>query len=257
MDEILAAGGAPALRAESLNAFYGDRQVLHDVAISADRGQVTAVLGPSGCGKSTLLACLNRTIEDTQRARWEGRVQLGGEPMAGRSADEVRSRIGLVMQKPAPFPFSIERNVTYALRYRGIRNRQRLGETVQKYLSLVGLLDEIDGDVRRSAFELSGGQQQRLCIARALAVQPDVLLLDEPCSALDVASSATIEDVITKLKGECAMVVVTHNLAQARRIADTVVCMDAGRVVWQGPCADLFERQRESVLVPLYGSELV
>lgn len=259
MDEILgvAAQLEPALRVAEMNAFYGERQVLRDVAFEAQRGSVTAVIGPSGCGKSTLLACLNRTIEDVPGARWRGDVLLRGEQTAHLSADELRARVGLVMQQPTPFPFSIERNIAYGLRFRGVRNRRRLREAAETYLDMVGLLGEIDGDVRRSALELSGGQQQRLCIARALALEPDVLLFDEPCSALDVASSATVEAAVGELKKCCAVVVVTHNLAQARRIADSVVCMDAGRVVWQGGCAELFEEKRESVLAPLYGSELL
>ena len=252
MDEILgaAAQSEPALRVTEMNEFYGERQVLRDVAFEARRGSVTAVIGPSGCGKSTLLACLNRTIEDVPGARWRGDVLLRGEETAHLSADELRARVGLVMQQPTPFPFSIERNIAYGLRFRGVRNRRRLREAAETYLDMVGLLGEIDGDVRRSALELSGGQQQRLCIARALALEPDVLLLD-------VTSSATVEAAIGELKKCCAVVVVTHNLAQARRIADSVVCMDAGRVVWQGGCAELFEEKRESVLAPLYGSELL
>ena len=208
------------LEVRGLSAWYGKRQVLRDVDLDASIGRVTAIIGPSGCGKSTLLSCLNRTLELVPK-------------------------------------FSVERNITYALRYRGIRKRSELSRIVREQLSVVGLLDELEGDVSRSALELSGGQQQRLCIARALATNPAVLLLDEPCSALDVASSAQVEEVLTRVSAQTAVVVVTHNLAQARRIADSVVCLQQGEVAWCGSARDLFESHRESVLGPLYGGELL
>lgn len=246
-----------ALEVCDLNAWYGERQVLRDVSLSARKGRILAVIGPSGCGKSTLLSCLNRTLELTDRARWEGQVRLAGVPCKGWSADAVRERVGLVMQKPTPFPFSVERNVAYALRNRGVRRKAELSERVREQLEAVGLYEELAGEVRRSALELSGGQQQRLCIARALAVRPDVLLLDEPCSALDVASTSAVEDVLRSVASSCAIVIVTHNLAQARRIADDVACMSAGEVVWAGEAPELFERQRDAVLRPLYGADLL
>ena len=245
------------LEVRGLSAWYGKRQVLGDVDLDASIGRVTAIIGPSGCGKSTLLSCLNRTLELVPKTRWAGEVKLSGQDMAALDADAVRSRVGMVMQKPTPFPFSVERNITYALRYRGIRKRSELSRIVREQLSVVGLLDELEGDVSRSALELSGGQQQRLCIARALATNPAVLLLDEPCSALDVASSAQVEDVLARVSAQTAVVVVTHNLAQARRIADSVVCLQQGEVAWCGSARDLFENQRKSVLEPLYGGELL
>ena len=270
MDEVVTANsrdaacgqGVPAdapaaLEVAGLNAWYGDRRALSDVSLRAHKGRVLAIIGPSGCGKSTLLACLNRSLELTERARWEGQVRLAGESTQGWSADKVRERVGLVMQRPTPFPFSVERNVAYALRNRGMRRRSELSAAVEEQLRAVGLYEEIEGDVRRSALELSGGQQQRLCIARALAVHPEVLLLDEPCSALDIASTLAIEDVLRCVAGSCAVVIVTHNLAQARRVADDVVCMSAGEVAWSGTAEELFERQRESVLQPLYGADLL
>lgn len=245
------------LEVRGLSAWYGKRQVLRDVDLDASIGRVTAIIGPSGCGKSTLLSCLNRTLELVPKTRWAGEVKLSGQDMAALDADAVRSRVGMVMQKPMPFPFSVERNITYALRYRGIRKRSELSRIVREQLSVVGLLDELEGDVSRSALELSGGQQQRLCIARALATNPAVLLLDEPCSALDVASSAQVEEVLARVSAQTAVVVVTHNLAQARRIADNVVCLQQGEVAWCGSARDLFENHRESVLEPLYGGELL
>ncbi len=267
MDEIVEEGrlrtlGAetarsPVLEVRGLRAWYGERQALDVDGFVALDHSITAVIGPSGCGKSTLLSCLNRTIELVDGARWEGDVALFGQPIADMPARDVRARIGMVMQKPAPLPFSVERNITYALRYRGLRRGDELAGIVREQLAHVGLLDELDGDVRRSALALSGGQQQRLCIARALAVKPDVLLLDEPCSALDVASTKVIEGVLRDVAETCAVVVVTHNLAQGRRIADQVVCLDGGRVAWSGEGSELFEQRREDVLAPLYGGDLL
>lgn len=255
MDEIVS--DENILEVRGLSAWYGKRQVLRDIDMDASVGRVTAIIGPSGCGKSTLLSCLNRTLELIPKARWAGEVKLSGQDTAALDADAVRCRVGMVMQKPTPFPFSVERNITYALRYRGIRKRSELSRIVGEQLSVVGLLDELEGDVSRSALELSGGQQQRLCIARALATNPAVLLLDEPCSALDVASSAQVEEVLARVSAQTAVVVVTHNLAQARRIADNVVCLQQGEVTWCGSARDLFENRRESVLEPLYGGELL
>ncbi len=267
MDEILEGGNVciPDIEKENpcvlsvrgLRAFYGGHQVLDIEGFDVRDRTITAVIGPSGCGKSTLLSCLNRTIELVNDARWEGGMALSGRSIAEMPAEAVRGRIGMVMQKPAPLPFSVERNITYALRYQGFRRRDELAGVVREQLERVGLLDELGGDVRRSALALSGGQQQRLCIARALAVNPSVLLLDEPCSALDVASTKVIEGVLSEVARTRAVVVVTHNLAQARRIADMVICLDAGRVAWSGEAAELFEQRREDVLAPLYGGDLL
>ncbi len=265
MDEIVASASAESARenvevvleAKGLNAWYGKRQVLHGVDFEVLDRCVTAIIGPSGCGKSTLLTCMNRTIELVSGARACDAVSLHGRPIAQMSPDEVRSRIGMVMQKPTPLPFSIERNITYALRYKKRCCSRALKAVVAEQLSRVGLLDEIDGETRRSALELSGGQQQRLCIARALALEPDVLMLDEPCSALDVASSKVIEGVLADVAKSCAVVVVTHNLAQARRLSDNVICLDSGRVAWKGSTTDLFEKHRDDVLASLYGGDLL
>ena len=255
--EAVLAQGSPALEVAGLQAWYGDRHVLKDVSLTACTGRILAIIGPSGCGKSTLLACLNRSIELAEGARWSGQLRLAGVPTQGWTADKVRERVGLVMQKPTPFPFSVERNITYALRNRGVRKRAQLSAAVEQQLRAVGLYDELAGDVRRSALELSGGQQQRLCIARALAIEPSVLLLDEPCSALDIASTLAVEDVLRRAAKTCAIVIVTHNLAQARRLADDVVCMSGGEVAWEGAVDELFERQYDTVLRPLYGSDLL
>lgn len=229
------------LTLEHVSASYNNVLVLDDVSFTVQPHLVTAIIGSSGCGKSTLLSCINRTIELTDGASWSGRVLLKGAGITQQQADWVREQIGLVLQNPAPFPFSIERNMTYALRYQGIRDKKCLDEQVRHYLSQVGLLDEIDGDLKRSALELSGGQQQRLCIARALTVCPQVLMLDEPCSALDVASTHIIENIITQLKKTTTVLLVTHNLAQAQRIADRVVCLAEGKLVKEGAAEHFFD----------------
>lgn len=247
----------PILTINHVSAAYGKRPVLEDVTFSVAPGSLTAIIGPSGCGKSTLLSCVNRMIELEPRASWQGTVLLEGQDTRGLAAEEVRRRIGLLSQTPTPFPFSIERNLTYALRARGHTDRRRLRETARDALTAVGLLDELGGDLRRSALALSGGQQQRLCLARALAVGPEVLLLDEPCSALDVASTRAIEKTLVALKRTTTIVMVTHNLAQARRLADEVVCLAEGAQAWSGPAADLFGNGGgEAVLQRLYGEEI-
>ena len=245
-----------AISVQGLSASYGGRKALANIDMEIPARGITAIIGPSGCGKSTFLSCLNRTIDLVEGASATGTILLEGQDISHMSADDVRMRIGMVMQKPTPFPFSVERNVSYALRYRGVP-RARIPQIVADQLKTVGLYDELEGDMRRSALALSGGQQQRLCIARALACSPDVLLLDEPCSALDVASGKVIEAVLARVAEERAVVVVTHNLAQARRLAQKVVCLAAGSVMWQGAADDLFENHQEDVLAPLYGGDLL
>ena len=245
-----------AVSVQGLSAAYGGRKALVNVNVEIPARGITAIIGPSGCGKSTFLSCLNRTIDLVEGASATGTILLEGQDISRMSADDVRMRVGMVMQKPSPFPFSVERNVSYALRYRGVP-RAQIPQIVTEQLKMVGLYDELEGDVRRSALALSGGQQQRLCIARALACSPDVLLLDEPCSALDVASGKVIEAVLARVAEERAVVVVTHNLAQARRLAQKVVCLAAGSVMWQGTADDLFENHQDDVLAPLYGGDLL
>ena len=247
--EASPAQGSPALEVAGLQAWYGDRHVLKDVSLTARTGRILAIIGPSGCGKSTLLACLNRSIELTERASWSGQVRLAGVPTQGWTADKVRERVGLVMQKPTPFPFSVERNIIYALRNRGVCKRAQLSAAVEQQLRAVGLYDELAGDVRRSALELSGGQQQRLCIARALAVEPSVLLLDEPCSALDPISTFAVEETIRSIaeSGICA-IIVTHNMEQATRVSDNTAFFYVGDMVETGPTKRLFSQPEDKRL---------
>lgn len=243
-----------ALSVKSLNCFYGDLQVCEDVSFDAKRNRVLAIIGPSGCGKSTLLLSLNKTLELTEGARAEGEILLEGKNIDELSLEDLRREVGLVTQQPVPFPFSVEKNISYALRYLGKKNKTELHEIAETELKKVGLFDELKGDLKRSAYALSGGQQQRLCIARALAVEPKILLLDEPCSALDVASTQAIEKALTDLKSEITVILVTHNLAQAQRIADDVICVKEGKVVWNGEAKDLFndEASNKELLNELY-----
>jgi len=212
------------MEARNLNAWFGPAQVLHGISMDMAANQVTAIIGPSGCGKSTFIRCLNRLHETVPGARVEGKVQVGGNDIYGRSvpAVEVRRRVGMVFQKPNPFPtMSIYDNVAAGLKLNGFRNRRELDQIVEHSLCQAALWDEVKDQVKKkSGASLSGGQQQRLCIARALAVAPEVLLMDEPCSALDPISTSKIEELVFELKKDYTVVIVTHNMQQASRVAD-------------------------------------
>src|SRR4029077_12370660 len=212
------------IQVENLNAWYGKTQALYDVRLTVAPNLATAIIGPSGCGKSTFIRCLNRMHETIPDARVEGRGQIGEQDVYGDGVSPVegRRRIGMVFQKPNPFPtMSIYDNVAAGLKLNGIRNRQELDEVVERCLKSSALWEEVkDFLKKKSGASLSGGQQQRLCIARALAVEPEVLLMDEPASALDPISTAKVEDLIFELKKEYTVVIVTHNMQQAARVAE-------------------------------------
>ncbi|MGN0292834.1 MAG: phosphate ABC transporter ATP-binding protein [Lachnospiraceae bacterium] len=229
------------IRLENVSAFYGGNQVLDSISLDIRRQGITAIIGPSGCGKSTLLKCINRLLEEVPGGKMTGRILLEGEDIRRNTPDLLRRKIGMVAQTPAPFPFSVYANLVYAPRYCGIRKKAQLKQIAEEKLRLADLYDELQGDMTKSALELSGGQQQRLCIARALTAEPSVLLLDEPCSALDVRSTANIEELLLKLKEDYTLVIVTHNIFQARRIADDVIFMNQGKVIETGPAAQIFE----------------
>ena len=197
-------------------------------------------MGPSGCGKSTLLKAMNRMLELDDTVELSGSIHFQGKDVQTIPPEELRRRIGMVFQSPTPFPMSIYKNLTYAPRYYGVRDRGELDRIVQEALETTGLYDEVKDDLRRSALTLSGGQQQRLCIARALTARPEVLLLDEPCSALDVKSTQTIEQLLLRLKEQYTVVIVTHNLFQARRIADNCMFLLNGQLLEQGTAEELF-----------------
>jgi phosphate transport system ATP-binding protein len=225
---------------------YGRQAALRDVSLSIGEGEITALVGPSGCGKSTFLQTLNRLTDLIPGCRVRGSVTLDGEPIYGPDVDllALRRRVGMIFQQPNPFPLSIRRNLTLPLREHGMRDRDRLEEAVERALSDVGLWKEVRDRLDTPALELSGGQQQRLCIARALALEPEVVLFDEPCSALDPLSSAVVEDLILSLRQRYCVVVVTHNLSQARRIADCAALFwvheGAGRIIEAGPADQFF-----------------
>jgi phosphate transport system ATP-binding protein len=211
---------APKLRVSNLNFYYGADQALFDVSLNIPEKRVTALIGPSGCGKSTFLRTLNRMYETVRHARAEGEVTLDGEDILKMDVVRLRRRVGMVFQKSNPFPKSIFDNVAYGLRVNLRLNKGELREAVEKSLRRAALWDEVKDKLHESAYALSGGQQQRLCIARALAVDPEVLLLDEPCSALDPIATTKIEDLIFKLKENCTIVIVTHNMQKAARVAE-------------------------------------
>jgi len=221
----------PKLKVANLNFFYEDYQVLFDISLDVHANLITALIGPSGCGKSTFLRTLNRMYEMVLHARPEGSVVLDGEDLMALDVVQVRRRVGMVFQKSNPFPKSIFENVAFGLRVNGVPGRSTLSDAVERSLRRAALWDEVKDDLRKSAYQLSGGQQQRLCIARALAVDPEVLLLDEPCSALDPTATAKIEDLVFELKKQCTIVLVTHNMQQAARVADVTGFFLQGRLI--------------------------
>jgi phosphate transport system ATP-binding protein len=223
--------------------------VLHDVTLDVDEKRVTAFIGPSGCGKSTLLRCLNRMNDLIESARLAGSVRVKGQDIYAPGTDviAVRRRIGMVFQKSNPFPKSIFDNVVYGLRISGVHDRPTLEAAAEKSLTLAALWDEVKDRLNQSALSLSGGQQQRLCIARAIAVEPEILLMDEPCSALDPIATLKIEELIYSLKERYTIVIVTHNLQQAARVSDKTAFFWLGRLVEYGPTVDLFTNPKEKL----------
>ena len=234
---------AAKIEIKGLSAWYGSKKAIMDITMDFAEHDVTAIIGPSGCGKSTLIRCLNRMHETIPKARAEGSVRLDGEDIYELPAVSVRRRIGMVFQKANPFPtMSIYDNVAAGLRLNGERNRDTLDAAVLKSLQSAALWDEVKDSLDKSGASLSGGQQQRLCIARALAVEPEVLLMDEPCSALDPIATAKIEDLIFDLKRQYTVVIVTHNMQQAARVADKTAFLYLGKLIEFNATRDLFER---------------
>jgi phosphate transport system ATP-binding protein len=223
----------PVLSVENLHLFYGDTEALKGIVMAIPRRQVTAFIGPSGCGKSTLLRCFNRMNDLIDNVRVEGKILLDGTDVNTPDVDVIRlrRRVGMVFQKSNPFPKSIYENIIYGLRIAGIRNKSMLDETVEKSLRSAALWDEVKDRLHDSALSLSGGQMQRLCIARAIAVSPEVILMDEPCSALDPIATGRIEDLIDELKEDYTVVIVTHNMQQASRVSDYTAFMYLGELI--------------------------
>jgi phosphate transport system ATP-binding protein len=230
------------MQVRNLNFFYGKLQALHNISLDIAANRITALIGPSGCGKSTLLRTLNRMYETVRHTRLQGEIRLDGEDILSQDVTGLRRRVGMVFQRPNPFPKSIFDNVAYGLRINGLppNHRGGMAEAVEHSLLRAALWEEVKDQLHKSAYALSGGQQQRLCIARALAVDPDVLLLDEPCSALDPVNTAKIEELLFQLKSNCTLVIVTHNMQQAARVSDSTAFLLNGELVEFTPTPQLF-----------------
>lgn len=249
---------ATPMSVEHLDLFYGDFQALHDISVNMPAGKITAFIGPSGCGKSTLLRCLDRMNDRVQGCKVTGTVKLG-ETDVYKDIDvyELRRRVGMVFQKPNPFPISIYDNVAYGLRRHGRPSKSELDGIVESTLKGVGLWDEVKNKLDHSGLSLSGGQAQRLCIARALAVNPDVLLMDEPTSALDPISTGLVEELAQQIAKEHTVIIVTHNMQQASRISDVTAFFYLGKLIEVGPTPQIFtapkEKQMEDYLTGRFG----
>jgi phosphate transport system ATP-binding protein len=240
--------GPPKMQAQGVNVFYGEKQAIRDVSIDVDMENVTAFIGPSGCGKSTFLRTLNRMNDTVASARVEGLITLDGDNIYDRSMDvvQLRARVGMVFQKPNPFPKSIYENVAYGPRIHGLaRAKADMDQIVERSLRRAGLWEEVKDRLQDSGTALSGGQQQRLCIARAIAVDPEVILMDEPCSALDPIATAKIEELIHELRGRYAIVIVTHNMQQAARVSQRTAFFHLGTLVEYGGTDQIFTAPRQ------------
>ncbi|MER3501476.1 MAG: phosphate ABC transporter ATP-binding protein [Candidatus Fervidibacterota bacterium] len=237
----------PRIVVRNLSVYYGSHQALRDVSVEIPDGQITVVLGPSGCGKTTFLRCLNRLIDLTEGAKVTGEVFLDGENILAKDADllRLRQKVGMLTQKPQVFPMSIYENVAFGAWLKGLRDKKALDELVRQCLQRVHLLEEVRDRLFAPAFQLSVGQQQRLCLARALAVEPEVLLCDEPTSALDPLSAQKVEELFRELKERYTIVLVTHSLRQAKRLADYVLFFYMGELVEHGPAQQVFSEPKE------------
>lgn len=244
-------GNPPSMQTERLSLFYAHKPAFRDVTLSIKSGGITALIGPSGCGKTSFLTCLNRLVERERNCKVSGRILLGNQDVQALNVISLRRQVGMLFQKPNPFPLSIMRNIEFPLREHGVLCRDDIDHIVEVVLQDVGLWDEVKDRLKAPALSLSGGQQQRLCLARAIALKPDVLLMDEPCSALDPLSSEVVEDLIANLRGRYTVVVVTHNLAQAKRIADDVALFwvqdGAGQLIESGSVAQIFESPQHAL----------
>ena len=250
---------APIFHVDNVDFYYGEKRALKNINLDIAEKKATAFIGPSGCGKTTLLRCLNRMNDLVLGTRVTGQIKLDGKNIYDPAMDVInlRRRVGMIFQKWNPFPKSIYENIVYGLRIVGINNRQYLDEVVEKSLRRAALWDEVKDNLHNSAADMSGGQQQRLCIARALAVEPEVLLMDEPCSALDPISTAKIEELIHELKDTFSIVIVTHNMQQAARVSDYTAFFYLGELIEFGETGKLFtapvKRQTEDYITGRFG----
>lgn len=232
---------------KDLNLYYGDFQALHKINLDIKEREILSFIGPSGCGKSTLLKCLNRMNDLVLGCKIDGEIKLDGDDIYAKNYDvnKLRKRVGMVFQQPNPFPMSIYENIAYGPKTHGIKNKAELDEIVESSLKQAAIWDEVKNDLKKSALSISGGQQQRLCIARALAVNPEVILMDEPTSALDPISTGKIEDLAQDLKDKYTIIMVTHNMQQASRISDQTAFFLNGVIVEKGKTVDIFTNPRE------------
>ncbi|MCC5866305.1 MAG: phosphate ABC transporter ATP-binding protein [Wenzhouxiangella sp.] len=248
-----------SMEVRDLNLYYGSDQALKSITMDIPKKRVTAFIGPSGCGKSTLLRCFNRMNDLIDICRIEGEIRIDGQDIYHPSVDvpELRRKVGMVFQKPNPFPKTIYENIAYGLRLQGVKNRRKLDEVVENSLRRAALWDEVKDRLNDNAFGLSGGQQQRLVIARAIAIEPEVILLDEPCSALDPISTAKVEELIIDLKETYSIVIVTHNMQQAARVSDFTAYMYLGELIEYDDTAKLFtnpaKKATEDYITGRYG----
>ena len=234
------------VKTENLNVYYGNFHALKNVNVEIPKNQVTAIMGPSGCGKTTLLKCFNRLIELINGVKVTGKVYINGMDIYDKNLDvnSLRRKVGMVFQKPNPLPMSIYDNVAYGLKIHGLKDKKKLDMVVEQALKTVGLWEEVKDRLKHPALRLSGGQQQRLCIARALAVEPEILLMDEPTSSLDPISAKRIENLILKLKKHYTIIIVTHNVHQAIRIAGYVIFLYMGKLIESGPVKEIFQKPK-------------
>lgn len=235
------------IKVENLNFFYGEHQVLKNINMNIEGNQVTSLIGPSGCGKTTFLRNINRMNDLIEEARAEGAIFLDDENILLDTVDvvQLRKKVGMVFQRPNPFPMSIFDNIAYGPRIHGIKDKQKLNNIVEHSLKSVGLWDEVKDRLKDSALRLSGGQQQRLCIGRVLAVEPEIVLMDEPCSALDPISTMRVEDLILDLKKDYTIIIVTHNMQQAARISDSTAFFLSGELIEFGPTLEMFHTPKD------------
>ncbi len=235
------------IQIDDVNAYYSGHPALKNISVQIPKKQITAIIGPSGCGKSTLLKCMNRLIDLTDGVTYSGKILIDNEDIFNRKTDivNIRKKMGLLAQKPTPLPMSIYENIAYGPKIHGLKKKPYLDDIVKKYLELVGLWDEVKDRLNSPASQLSIGQQQRLCLARGLAVEPEIILCDEPTSALDPVSSQHIEEQLLKLKNDYTIVIVTHNIHQAMRLADYVIHLYLGEIVEHGQANEVFENPKD------------
>lgn len=234
------------LKLKNINVFYGDKKILDNINIEFERNKITSIIGPSGCGKTTLLKTINKIILEENNAQITGDMEFDGINSNNIPIEILRKNIGIVFQNPTPFPMSIYKNISYALKYYGC-NKKHLENKIIDILKTVNLYDEVKDKLNTSALKLSGGQKQRLCLARSLTVEPNILLLDEPCSSLDIVNSEKIENTLIKLKENYTIIIVTHNINQAKKISDNTIFMQDGKIIESGKTTEILENSKDLI----------